>query len=188
MQNLFDSDNYPDAVPSELEAGSQWGWTRSDITDAYPTASYTLRFDLHQLDSPNADIRITADKTSSAHVVEVDIATTAAYATGEHSWKAVVIRDADSEERVVDRGFLTINPDVDWVYSVLTQLRTNVQTRAASGEASYGIGGRSIAWRTYDELMALEKEFARRWEGLKRDADRKAGRNSTRRVLAKMSA
>jgi len=188
MKNLFDSENFPDEVPEELEAGSRWAWTRSDITEAYPPADYTLRFDLQELDTPYGTQTFDANKVSDAHVVEVAHGTTASYGDGAYSWKAVVVRDSDSAEVLVDSGFLTITPNIEWVYAVLENIRTNVKARASKGEASYGIGGRSISWRTYDELLALEKEFARRWDRVKDKSNRKAGRPSRRNILAKMSA
>lgn len=188
MNNLFDTDNYPDEVPSELVPGSRWAWTRSDITEAYPTDTYTLSFELTALEVPNTVITVTADKVDSAHVVEVDGATTDGYSVGQYSWNAIITRDSDSAKVTADLGFTHVIASVEWVYQVLEQIRASILSRSSKGEASYGIAGRSVSWRTYDELLSLEKEFSRRWERIKKKADRKAGRASSGRVLAKMSA
>lgn len=193
MENLFNSDNYADSVPTELVAGNLWAWTRADITEAYPTASYTLLFRLSQLDSPYAAVEITAGKVSSAHVVEE---TTTDHTAGEYSWQAVVVRDSDSAEITVDSGFLTVLADLDGTpgntashtYQVLSAIRATILGTASEKQASYSVGGRALSLRSPAELDELEKEYSRRWSREKQDADRKAGRGSSRRVLAKMSA
>lgn len=196
MNNLFDSSNYPDAVPEELVAGNRWGWTRSDITAAYPTASYTLKFRFSLMAAPYSDYSVTATKASSAHVIEVATSTTEGYQAGEYSWQAIAVRDSDSEEVTVDRGFVTIVPDLgdtpgntsSWVYRTLVAIRANLEGTASREDASYSIGGRSLARRTVDELLTLEREFAKRWEAEKAAINRKAGRKKGGRVLAKLSA
>lgn len=196
MENVFDSENYPDSVPDALTSGSRWAWTRSDITAAYPTALYTLVFRLSLMESPYSDYSITSSKVSSAHVVEVSQATTAGYVNGEYSWSAVVIRDSDSEEVTVDRGFTTVEPDLgaspgdtrSWVYRVLVAVRATIEGTASREMASYTVGGRALSARTPTELLELEREFSRRWRDEKRDIDRKAGRSAGSRVLVGMSA
>jgi len=196
MINEFDSDNYPDAIPSELTAGSRWAWTRSNITSAYPTTLYTLKFRLSLLESPFTDFEIDASKVSSAHVVEISQASTTGYTSGEYSWSAVVVRDSDSEEIIVDRGFLSILPDMgaspgdtrSWIYQTLVDVRAALKESALKGYSSYAIGGRSMVLRSHEELIAMEKEFTKRWNNEKAEVERKAGRSVNSRVLVKMSA
>lgn len=196
MQNIFDSDNYPDSVPTELTAGSRWAWTRPDITSAYPTASYTLKFRLSLLADPFSDYSITASKVSSAHVVEVATSVTNGYAAGDYAWSAIIVRDSDSEEVAVDHGFVTIKPDMgaspgdtrSWAYRVLVAIRATIEGTASKEQAAYSIGGRSLSLRTPAELLELEREFGKRWDREKNEIDRKAGRASGNRVLVKMSA
>lgn len=194
MKNAFSSENYPNEVPRELSAGSRWAWTRSDITAAYPTATYTLRFRFSQLDSPFSDYTFTAGKVSSSHVLEVSQAETS-LAQGEYKWQAEVVRDSDSEEVIVDAGTVHVLPDLannpgessSWVYQVLTKIRATIEGTASKEDSSYSIGGRSLARRSIDELLQLEREFLTRWNNEKAAANRKAGRRRGR-VLAKMSA
>lgn len=196
MQNFFDSGNYPDAIPDELTAGSRWAWTRSDITAAYPTASYTLKFRFSLLDEPYSDYEQAAGKVGSAHVIEVASADTAGYTAGAYSWHAVVVRDSDSEEVTVDTGFVTVRADIgavpgdtrSWVFQVLTAIRANLLQSASKSQMRMVIGGRELESRNYSELLELEREFGRRWEREKNEIDRNAGRSSGSRVLVKMSA
>jgi hypothetical protein len=196
MKNAFDSDNYPDQVPDQLVAGDRWAWTRSDITTAYPTTLYTLTFRFRPLDLSSAAWTVTAGKVSSAHVVEVSQATTAAYVSAECSWSAIVIRDSDSEEVTVDSGTLTILPEAtgtpgtasSWVYETLAAIRAVLKGTASKEDAAYSIGGRSLSRRTPAELLDLEREFSKRWQAEKDEIERQAGRATNRRVLVKMSA
>jgi hypothetical protein len=196
MQNQFDVSAYPDAVPSTLTAGSRWAWTRSDITDAYPTASYTLKFRFSLLADPYTDYSIVASKVSSAHVVEVATSVTSGYAAGDYSWFAVIVRDSDSEEVTVDTGFVTIQPDMGaapgdtrtWVARVLAAIRATIEGTASKEQSGYSIGGRSLSLRTPGELLELEREFHKRWKQEQAEINRAAGRTAVSRVLIKMSA
>jgi len=196
MQNQFDSSNYPDAVPAELPAGSRWAWTRSDITTAYPTATYTLKFRLSYLADPFSDYEIVAAKVSDAHVVTESHADTGGYLAGEYSWQAVVVRDSDSEEVVVDSGLVTVLADLganpgettSWVYQVLVAIRANLKAQASGSQLRIVIAGRELQNRTYTELLELERDFSKRWQSERRAIERKAGRASGGRVLIKMSA
>lgn len=186
MQNQFDSTAYPDAVPAELTAGARWAWKRSDITAAYPTATYTLSFRLFEMASPNTQQTITAAKVSSAHVVTVPVAETAgAYVAGDYSWQAIVTRDSDGEQVQVDQGFVKILPDVSgaattasWAYRVLAAIRATIEGTASKEQSAYSIGGRSLSLRTMAELLDMEKEFSRRWRAEVAEANRAAGRST----------
>lgn len=186
MQNQFDSTTYPDQVPAELTAGARWAWTRSDITAAYPTATYTLSFRLFELASPNTQQTITAAKVSSAHVVTVPVADTAgAYVAGDYSWQAIVTRDSDGEQVQVDQGFVKILADVSgaattasWVYRVLAAIRATIEGTASKEQSAYSIGGRSLSLRSVAELLELEKDFARRWATEIAKTNQAAGRST----------
>ena len=196
MENVFDSSNYPDAVPSSLTAGSRWAWTRSDITSVYPTASYTLKFRFSLLADPFTDYSVTASKVSSAHVVEVATSVTSGYAAGDYDWFAIIVRDSDSEEVTVDRGSVTIQPDMgaapgdtrSWVLRVLTAIRATIEGTASKEQSGYSIGGRSLSLRTPGELLELEREFHKRLKQEQAEINRAAGRTAASRVLVKMGA
>lgn len=196
MINQFDSSNYPDTEPAELVAGNRWAWTRSDITAAYPTDTYTLKYRLAALTDSGPVFIITASKVSSAHVVEVSQADTREYQAGDYAWQAVIIRDGDSEEITVDSGLMTVVADLgadatnarSWVYQTLMAIRAVLQGAASGKHRRIEINGRTLESRSYAELMGLEKEFSKRWEAEKAEINRRAGRATGRRVLVTMSA
>ena len=196
MNNLFDSTNYLDQEPTEVYAGDRWAWTRSDITAAYPTAAYTLSYRFTALDGTCDLVSITASKVDSAHVVEVGTATTTGYAAGEYAWSATITRDSDSEEVTVDSGVITIHPEVgeasgtaaSWVYQVLVAIRAVLKDGAGNDTRRLEVGGRVVEWRSYAELIGLERDFSSRWEAEKAALDRRRGRKTRNRVLVTMSA
>lgn len=190
MINLFETDNYPDEVPSELVAGTLFAWKRSDITAAYPTASYTLKFRLVMLVDPFTEYDITASKTGEEHVVQQT--DTASFAAGEYRWYADITRDSDSVSVQVDEGLVTLRPaagqDDSHTYRVLQAIRAVIEGTASREEESYSINGRSLSLRSPEDLLLLEKEYAKRWRNEKAAIERKAGRSSKSRILVKMEA
>lgn len=197
LVNKFDSANYSDQEPKEVFVGERWAWKRSDITAAYPTALYTLSYRLCLQEASHRDIDITASKVSSEHVVEVGQATTSGYDEGLYWWQAVVTRDADSEEVIVDEGYIELKADLGvhagdtrtHTYKVLAAVRATILGTATKEQQSYSIAGRSLSMRTIEELLMLEREFQRRWDKEKQELDRKAGRaTDTGRILFRMNA
>jgi hypothetical protein len=196
LVNRFDPANYPDSEPTEVFVGERWAWTRSDITAAYPTASYTLSYRMCLQDASHRDIDITATKSDSKHVVEVGQSTTDGYDDGLYWWQAIVTRDSDSEEVVVGQGYIEIKADLDGhtgdtrtqAYKILSAIRATILGTASNEQSSYSIAGRSLSRRSIDELLQLEKEFARRWDKEKEAIDRAAGRAKSNRVLLRMGA
>lgn len=188
MQNLFDTDNYPDSEPSGQVAGTVWGWKRPDITEAYPTASYTLKYLFGLQVTPFTAITITAGKVAGAHVVQAT--STGAYAAGQYKWQAVIVRVSDDAEVVVDTGYMQVTAKAatatdtsSWVYQTLVAVR-EVLKNGASKASSYTINGRTLQRYSLTELLDLEREFSRRWK----DEQRAAGAAGKRRTLVGMRA
>lgn len=196
LSNLFDSDNYPDEVPSELPVGGRWAWKRSAITAAYPTSLYTLKYHLVQLtSSAQATIDITAAKTGDEHIIEVAIGTTGGYTAAEYQWQEIIERDSDNEQIVLTSGVVELTPDLDAAadvrshnYTVLKAIEATIENTATKEQSSYTIAGRSLSRRSIEELLILKREYARLWHNEKRAADRKAGRTTTNNVLIRMKA
>ena len=190
MNNLFDTNNYPDSVPDELVAGTIFGWKRSDITAVYPPDAYTLKFRLVKLDSPFDEFEITADKVSAEHVVSED--STDDYGEGEYRWFALIERVSDSATVQVDEGLLTIRPaagqDNSHVYRTLMAIRATIEGTATREQSRFEVGGRVLERRSPEELMTLEREYSKRWNQERARINRKAGRTSRSRVLVKMEA
>lgn len=195
MKNQFDSENYPDREPDQLVVGERWAWKRPDIAAAYPTATFTLKYRFSIQNATGTVTEITATKSGSAHVVEVSQTDTSGYAAGDYFWQAVIIRDADSEEVVVDSGYWELQPNLDEAvdtrshnYITLMAIRAVIEQTATKEQASYSVAGRSLSRRNLEELMELEREYLRRWQNEKKEKRRQSGRKIGNRVLAKLSA
>lgn len=191
MNNLFDSTNYPDTEPRELVIGSRWAWKRPDITSVYATSAYTLKYVFADQDG-SQDITITASKVDSAHVVELASTVTATYKPSDFKWKAIIVRDSDSEEIVLDEGFATVVKQKgnvsSHVYKVLMAIRAMLEEKATKDQMSYTINGRTLQRYTFDQLMKLEAQYARRYKKEQDAINLKNGRSTKSRVLTKLGA
>ena len=189
MINLFESENYPDGVPDELDSGAFAAWKNVAITGAYPTASYTLLFEFYPLDGTEANsFRVTASKVSDAHVVAQRLFVE----PGEYRWQALIQRDSDNVKLKVDEGFSTVRAeagaDVSHTYTVLTAIRATLEGTASREQSRIEIGGRVLEQRPITELLALEKEYTKRWQRERAAVERRAGRPAKSRVLVTMGA
>lgn len=190
MKNLFDSENYPSQEPKKLINGARWAWKRSDVADVYPTDTYTLKYSI----SSQGDVKdytITASKVDGDHVVEVSSSETN-YNPGDYLWKAIIVRDSDSEEVVIDEGIFEVksqNGEVSsHVYRTLKAIQATIEGKASSDQLSYSINGRSLNRYTYDELIKLEKRYLSRWAKEKSDLERENGRKANNRVRVRLNA
>jgi hypothetical protein len=195
MQNLFDIANFPDGEPSELVAGSHWGWTRSDITAAYPTAEYTLKYRINLQSGLFSSWTIAAAKTGAVHVIDQAKAATSGFTAGDYQWQAVLVRDSDSAEVVVDTGMLVISAEftngVDtrtFAVKALGAIQATLLGNASNAQQEFTISGKTVISRSYTEMLKLEEVFIKRVNAEKNAIERKAGRPVKSRVLIKMSA
>jgi hypothetical protein len=195
MQNQFDTANYPTTEPSELVSGSRWAWKKPDITGAYPTDAYTLKYRLVLQGSEPGLISITADKTGAEHVVELEASTTGSYAAGDYIWRSFIARDSDSAEVFISEGLLTVLPSLGMgadvrshTLKVLQAIRATIEGTATNDQLKIEIAGRVIERRSISELMQLEREYSKRWAMERADINRKAGRPAKSRTLVKMGA
>lgn len=187
MKNLFDAESYPTEEPSELVAGGRWVWTRPDVTEAYPTAQYTLVYTLALMSAPHTSHTVTAAKVGGAHVVEV--ASTIGYAAGEYTVTASVRRDSDSATVIIGTSLLTVKAAgaLSYNYRVLQAINATIEGTANNDQLRVEIAGRALWKRPMEELLMLQKEFQKRWNTEKSKIERKNGRLG-RRVLVGMSA
>lgn len=188
MENLFEK--VPDEEPRTLRIGSFWTWRRPDITEAYPTATYTLKYRLTNLDDSTTK-EITATKDATGHLVEVPSQKTATYTAGNYVWVPVIVRVSDSVEIPLDAGDLVVetsDPSQTFNYRVLVAIRATLEKTASKEQQQYSIAGRQLIRRSTSELLALEQEFQRRVEKERSNRQRKLGRGGKKRVLVKMGA
>lgn len=190
MNNQFDATNYPEGEPSRLNAGYRWAWTRSDITSVYSTDLYTLNYDLLSVATGTVR-RFVAGKVDGAHVIELTKTETDIDA-GEYRWQAIIVRDSDSAEVLVDEGTVEVverlGETSSHAYKVLMAIRATIEGIATREQQSYSIAGRTLSRYTPEDLMKLEKEYSRRWKMEKDKIDKLNGKKVNNTVKIKMSA
>lgn len=169
MANLFDSANYPSQEPETLVVGDRWVWQRPDLVTDYPTDQYALTYEFHsdKGGGGNHKFTITASETSTAYIVEVSSATTAAYDAHVYKWYAFITRTSDSQRIAVDDGLTTVvvnyadsNVDVrTHAKKVLDAVQAVIENRATIDQSSFSIAGRSLSRMSIDELFTVRDRY-----------------------------
>ena len=167
MSNLFDSANYPTREPDSLVVGDRWLWKRSDLNADYSNSLYTLKYSLRLEGSGDKEIEITAAASGSDFLIEVDAATTAAYAAGRYRWQSYIIRDSDSERLTLESGTFEVqsNRDADTgdprthVRKVLNAIEAVLEGTATKEQESYSISGRALSLRSIPDLLLLRDRY-----------------------------
>ena len=191
MINQFDTDNYPTTEPKSVVVGTLFNWKRPDITDAYGTTAYNLEYRFSLQSETFTALTITAGKVGSAFVVQESQSVTSTYKDGFYFWQAVVVRISDSEDVLVDSGYMEFTPNASVSdtrshnYITLQNIRATIQGTATKDQASYSVAGRSLSRRSIDELLKLEETYLRRWTN---EVAAKDGRSNVGTVLIKMGS
>ena len=182
--------NYFDEVqegePSEIVVGDFIQWKRSDLVDAYPPSSYTLNYVARIAGGAN-EINITATDGTTHYLVQASSSTTANYSPGDYHWQVEIVRNSDSERKVVDRGHFSVVPDLDINSSdprshseiMLSKIESLLQGKADADVSSYSIAGRSLTKMTFEELREAEQYFAGRVLSEKAKLDAQNHRNTS---------
>ena len=182
--------NYFDEVqegePSEIVVGDFIQWKRSDLVDAYPPSSYTLNYVARIAGGAN-EINITATDGTTHYLVQASSSTTANYSPGDYHWQVEIVRNSDSERKVVDRGHFSVVPDLDINSSdprshseiMLSKIESLLQGKADADVSSYSIAGRSLTKMTFEELREAEQYFAGRVLSEKAKLDAENHRNTS---------
>jgi len=155
--------------PSEIVVGDFVQWKRSDLVDAYPTASYTLNY-IARIAGGGNEINLTATGQTTHFLIQASSTVTASYNPGDYHWQIEIVRNSDSERKVVDRGHFKVIPDLDLNSAdprshseiMLSKIESLLQGKADADVSSYSIAGRSLTKMTFDELVEAQKYFSGR--------------------------
>jgi hypothetical protein len=177
MANLFDTDNAPTSEPTEVTVGSYIQWKRPDLSADYPTADYSLIYIMRIRGGGATEITITASEVGGEYVVQVPSATSAAWVAGDYHWQAEIQRTSDSSRVLVDRGDITIKPDLDdnntdprsHAEIMLDKIQSLLEGRADKDVSSYSINGRSIAKMNISDLLQWRDYYRKEVIKEKRD-------------------
>ncbi len=112
MSNAFDTSIAPTKEPAEIIAGNFTAWRRTDLSTDYPTASYTLTYELRGPGVPARQITLTAIADGDDYLVTIASAASADYEVADYHWSAYITRDSDSERHRVASGFIKVSADL----------------------------------------------------------------------------
>jgi len=176
----------PDQVPDSLVAGDLWAWTR-DLTTDYPASSWS---GVWYFENAYKAFNVVASAAGTVFSASVPAATTAALRPGSYKWLFLVTNG--STRKSIESGVLTLQPDpaaagnADWrthARKVLDAIEALIEGAATTDQQSMTIAGRSLARRTFAELMELRKAYRLEVQAEESAADVAAGGGSKRRVF-----
>jgi hypothetical protein len=151
----------PTTEPAVLFTGDTWAWTRA-LADYPATASWVLKY---VLINSAARINITSAASGDLHAVSVAAATTAGYTAGAYTWQAYV--ELGLERHTVGQGSVQVRAGYSSgsggadartqaeiaLQEAIDALATYTASRGMVND--YTIGGRSMRFRSIDEIRAL---------------------------------
>ena len=169
--NAFDSSNYPSAVPAALVSGDRWAWKLGNISSAYPSTSYSVKW-VARLESgaDNAsEISVTGSPSGADYLFEVASSSTAGYGRGRYAWQLIVTRTSDSERVVIDADSVEVVADRDTqtgdlrshARRMLERVEAMLEGTADLSVQSYSIAGRSLSRYSPAELQDLRDTYRR---------------------------
>lgn len=153
--------------PSEIVVGDYLQWKKTDYAEVYDPTLYRLEYHARIAGGGN-EIQITATDGGGYFLIQVDSTVTATYTDGFYHWQVEIIRIADENRIVVDRGTVQVIPDLDLNSTdprthseiMLSKIQGLLEGKADSDVASYSIAGRSLSKLSFQELIDAEKYFA----------------------------
>lgn len=193
MDNLFNSDNYPDGVPAELVLGVDWAFKHSELSDAYPVGTHSAKLILNLLTAAGGTQEITATESGSNYIFQAADSDTLNFTAGDYAFQIEVTETASGDKRIAEEGFVTFVAAVSaggdqrsHTLKTLQAIQANIEGTATKEQQSYQVAGRMLSRRSITELLELEQEYSDRWEAEKAASDRKRGKKRRGRVQVKM--
>jgi hypothetical protein len=178
-----------DATPKEITAGDAVAW-RFYSANFPADDGWEVTF---ALVNAAGRILITAGADGQGHLVDIDAATTAAWAAGDYRWQSYATKGA--ERYTLDSGAVEILPNFaaqasgydarPHIYKVRDALEAVIEDRATEAQSSMSIGGRTISEFSHTELMEAQKENARRIMIHERKERRKRGQATGSTIKAR---
>lgn len=192
MVNPFDSAAYPDVEPGQIVVGKFIAWNRS--IPGMTSADYSVRYDFVCVTHSSSQSHThSVDATYNANidrwVVEMGGGVTENWHAGgdNYRWDLVVVRNSDSEEAVVDTGFMLFFDSTDdrrtYAEIMVQKIESILSGRADSDVNSYTIKSRSISKMSVSELIEWRDYFkaeVRRTGGSTGSTDKKPKSNAVR--------
>lgn len=190
MANLFDVANAPKKEPTSFVAGVFLQWTRDDLVEDYPLASYSLVYTARLRGGANPEIRFTAVEEQGTYVARLNSTTTAGFIPGDYYWQAEIVRSSDNASVIVDSGEWTIVANLDrsgadprsHAQIMVDKIEALLEGRADKDVSSYSIQGRSLSKMAVSELLDWRDYYRREVTREKQKAAIAAGKQGSATV------
>ena len=163
-KNYFD--NVSEGEPEVIVVGDYLQWKRTDLAKEYDPSLYTAVY-IGRIAGGSNEINITATNETTHFLFTASSTVTELYNVGDYHWQVEIIRNADSERIVVERGHNQIVPDLDinsadprsHAEIMLSKIEGLLEGKADADVSSYSIAGRSLTKMTFEELTQAEAYF-----------------------------
>jgi len=160
MANAFDATNAPEGEPESVVVGDFLQWKRSDLVSDYPTDLYTATY-VAKVTGGSDEITIAMTGQTTHYLATVASTTSSAFVKGDYHYQLEIKRNSDDERVVVDRGYISVIPDLDNAAAdprshaeiMLSKIETVLSGKADADVSSYSIAGRSLTKMTFQELI-----------------------------------
>lgn len=191
MANLFDADNAPTEIPTEIVVGDFVQWKSTAYSTDYPNTSHTLAFIARSATGANLEFTINATNTGDDYLFTADSSTTSAYTFGHYHYQVEVVETSSSNRIILDQGEIEVLADLDvnnvdprtHAEKMLQKIESVLENRADADVSSYSIAGRSLTKMSPEELLTWRDYYRREVKAYKRKIDMKHGRKTKSTVL-----
>lgn len=179
--NYFDE--IQEGEPSTIVVGDYLQWKRTDLAETYSPSLYTLNY-IARIAGGGNEINITATNGGTYFLIQESSTTTATYNPGYYHWQLEIVRNSDSERKVIERGHAEVIPDLDinasdprsYAEVMLDKIQSLLQGKADADVSSYSIAGRSLTKMSFAELTEAEAYYAAKVQSEKTKLDAESHR------------
>jgi hypothetical protein len=161
MANLFDAANAPTTEPLEIVVGDFIQWKRTDLGTDYPNNLFTATYIARITGGGASEIQLVGTASGNDYLFTADSATSTDFNPGYYHWQLEIVRNADSERIVIERGTFEAIVDLDvnntdprtHAEIMVDKIESVLQNRADADVSNYSINGRSLVKLSIDDLL-----------------------------------
>lgn len=190
MANLFDAQNAPTGVLTEIVVGDFIQFKVSKFSEDYSNSLHTMRFVARIATGGSSEIKFDATASGDDYLFTVSSAVSQDFDVGHYHYQLEIERNSDNERIVVDRGELDVVTDFDNQVDprhhseiMLSKIESILEGKADSDVSSYSIAGRSLTKLSPEELVQWRDYYRREVSAIKRQEAIKHGRKPKSTIL-----
>jgi hypothetical protein len=159
MANIFTDLN--EVEPKIIYKGETAIWKRTDISQDYPTADYTITWSARLESSGSTTFSASVSESGDDYIFTINHPTTTSLTLGDYVWALKITQDSDSKTiiyqtgkiKVADNYFANTGDTRSHAKIMLDKIESLLEGKADNDVASYSIQGRSLAKLSPQELI-----------------------------------